>query len=46
VFLKAHPHACVDGWIYLTYTGEDGEEAFEALPCRRCRERREILIKS
>ena len=46
VGLQEHPHACVDGWIYLTYTGEDGEEAFEALPCRRCRERREILIKS
>jgi hypothetical protein len=46
VGLQEHPHACVDGWIYLTYTGVDGEEAFEALPCRRGRERREILIKS
>jgi hypothetical protein len=35
-----HPHACLNGYVYLgyTYTGEDGEEyeAFEAVPCRRC----------
>ena len=35
-----HPHACLDGYVYLgfTYMGEDGEEyeAFEAVPCRRC----------
>jgi hypothetical protein len=33
-----HPHACMDGYVYLGYTDEDGEEAVEALPCRRCRE--------
>jgi hypothetical protein len=31
-----HPHACLNGHVYLgyTYTGEDGEEyeAFEAVP--------------
>jgi hypothetical protein len=34
-----HQHACWDGYVYLTYVGEeDGEEyeAFEAVPCRRC----------
>jgi hypothetical protein len=35
-----HPHACLNGYVYLgyTYVGEDGEEveAFEAIPCRRC----------
>jgi hypothetical protein len=33
-----HQHAW-DGYVYLTYVGEeDGEEyeAFEAVPCRRC----------
>jgi hypothetical protein len=37
-----HPHACLNGYIYLgyTYVGEDGDEveAFEAIPCRRCAE--------
>jgi len=32
----------MDGLVYLgfTYTGEDGEEheAYEAIPCRRCKE--------
>jgi hypothetical protein len=31
-----HPHACWDGYIYLGYTDEDGEERIEKLPCRRC----------
>ena len=39
-----HPHACLNGYIYLgyTYVGEDGEEveAFEAIPCRRCADSR------
>ncbi len=37
-----HPHACLNGVVYLgyTYEGEDGDEveAFEAIPCRRCAE--------
>lgn len=40
-----HPHACLDGFVYLgyVYEGEDGEEyeAFERIPCRRCREAQE-----
>ena len=39
-----HPHACLNGYVYLgyTYTGEDGDEveAFEAIPCRRCADSR------
>jgi hypothetical protein len=37
-----HPHACLNGYVYLgyTYVGEDGDEveAYEAIPCRRCLE--------
>jgi hypothetical protein len=36
-----HPHACLDGYVFLGYTvldEETGEEVerVEALPCRRC----------
>jgi hypothetical protein len=39
-----HPHACLNGYIYLGYTAFDEEtgeevERIEALPCRRCAER-------
>jgi len=38
-----HPHACLDGYVYLGYTTMDEEtgdevERVEALPCRRCAE--------
>ena len=38
-----HPHACVDGLVYLTYTAFDEEvgdevEHVECIPCRRCAE--------
>jgi len=38
-----HPHACLDGYVYLGYTAVDEEtgeelERLEALPCRRCAE--------
>ena len=38
-----HPHACLDGYVYLGYTAVDEEsgeevERVEALPCRRCAE--------
>jgi hypothetical protein len=38
-----HPHACLNGYVYLGYTVFDekiGEEVerVEALPCRRCAE--------
>ena len=31
-----HPHACWDGYVYLGYTDEAGEEQIAKLPCRRC----------
>jgi len=38
-----HPHACLNGYVYLAYTTFDEEigeevERVEALPCRRCAE--------
>jgi hypothetical protein len=38
---RDHPHACLNGYVYLDYTvfdEETGEEVerVEALPCRRC----------
>ena len=38
-----HPHACMNGYVYLGYTAVDEEtgeevERVEALPCRRCAE--------
>jgi hypothetical protein len=38
-----HPHACLNGYVYLGYTAHDEEtgeevERVEALPCRRCAE--------
>lgn len=38
-----HPHACVDGLVFLTYTVYDEEvgdevERLEVVPCRRCAE--------
>jgi len=36
-----HPHACLNGYVYLGYTAIDEEtgeeiERVEAMPCRRC----------
>jgi hypothetical protein len=43
---QVHPHACLNGYIYLGYTTVDEEtgeevERVEALPCRRCAEEAE-----
>jgi hypothetical protein len=40
-----HPHACMDGLVFLTYTVFDDEvgdevEKIEAIPCRRCADSR------
>jgi len=42
---QGHPHACLNGYVYLGYTSFDEEtgeevERVEALPCRRCAEER------
>jgi hypothetical protein len=44
-----HPHACLNGYVYLGYTAVDEEtgeetERVEALPCRRCIEAREVFV--
>ncbi len=44
-----HPHACLDGYVYLGYTVFDEErgeevERVEALPCRRCSEREAVEV--
>jgi hypothetical protein len=47
--LEAHyaclerPCACLEGWVFVGYVGEDGEEAIECWPCRRCREGGSII---
>ena len=40
-----HPHACMDGLVFLTYTVYDAAvgdevERIEAIPCRRCADSR------
>ena len=34
------PHACWDGWVFLGFEDEDGQEREEAVPCKRCRQER------
>ena len=36
-----HPHVCIDGFVYIGYTDDEGEEQVEVLPCRRCAEEHE-----
>jgi hypothetical protein len=37
-----HPHACVDGYVYIGHVVEGEEtEQTERLPCRRCAEAKE-----
>ena len=30
------PHACMDGWVFVGYVDEHGEEREASYPCRRC----------
>jgi hypothetical protein len=30
------PCACIDGWVFVGYIDEDGEEREAAYRCRRC----------
>jgi hypothetical protein len=34
------PHACIDGWVFVGYTDEYGEEREASYRCRRCDESR------
>jgi hypothetical protein len=30
------PCACIDGWVFVGYLDEDGEEREASYPCRHC----------
>ena len=30
------PHACLEGWVFITYEDEHGEEREASYRCRRC----------
>jgi hypothetical protein len=34
------PHACIEGWVFVGYEDEDGEEREASYRCRRCNESR------
>jgi hypothetical protein len=34
------PHACIDGWVFITFEDEHGEEREASYRCRRCAESR------
>ena len=33
---RLRPHACTDGWVFVGYIDEHGEEREASYPCRRC----------
>ena len=33
---RLRPHACVDGWVFVGYVDEHGEEREASYACRRC----------
>jgi hypothetical protein len=35
---RLRPHACIDGWVYVGYIDEHGEEREATYRCRRCAE--------
>jgi hypothetical protein len=35
---RQRPHACNDGWVFVGYVDEHGEEREASYPCRRCAE--------
>jgi hypothetical protein len=34
------PHACIEGWVFVGYVDEYGEEQQASYRCRRCDESR------
>ncbi len=34
------PHACMDGWVFVGYIDEHGEEREASYRCRRCSDSR------
>ena len=37
---RLHPHAGIDGWVFVGYIDEQGEESEACYPCRRCADSR------
>ena len=33
---RPRPHACMDGWVFVGYVDEHGEEREASYACRRC----------
>jgi len=33
---RLRPHACTDGWVFVGYVDEHGEEREASYACRRC----------
>ena len=33
---RPRPHACIDGWVFVGYVDEHGEEREASYACRRC----------
>jgi Ni,Fe-hydrogenase III component G len=33
---RLRPHACIDGWVFVGYVDEHGEERVASYTCRRC----------
>ena len=33
---RLRPCACIDGWVFVGYIDEHGEEGEASYPCRRC----------
>jgi hypothetical protein len=33
---RLRPHACIDGWVFVGYIDEHGEEREASYACRRC----------
>jgi hypothetical protein len=34
------PHACLEGWVFISYEDEHGEEREASYRCRRCADSR------
>jgi hypothetical protein len=33
---RLRPHACIDGWVFIGYVDEHGEEREASYACHRC----------
>ena len=33
---RLRPHACIDGWVFVGYVDEHGDEREASYACRRC----------